>query len=94
MDLIDEKRIYNGLTAREAGDNVIQGPFLHKLHAARYAYHKQIKHKYMVLSVLPPEDGAEMYRRSMLNYDRLIEDAAGGSLTEADEADMAKGFAP
>lgn len=63
-----------------------------QLHAARYAYHKQIVHKYKMLVVLPPDEAKERYRKSMENYDQLIDEAAQGHLTEADEADMAKGF--
>ncbi len=63
-----------------------------KLHAARYAYHKQIKHKYTVLMVMPIEEAREHYRLAMENYDGIIEDAANGHLTEANEADMAKGL--
>ena len=64
----------------------------HQLHAARYAYHKQIKHKYTMLQVLPPEQAREMYRLAMLNYDELIKEAVNGHMTEANELDMEKGI--
>ena len=62
-----------------------------QLHAARYAYHKQVKHKYTMLQVLPPEQAKEMYRLAMLNYDELIKEAVNGHMTEANELDMEKG---
>jgi hypothetical protein len=64
-----------------------------QLHMARYAYHKQTLHKYKVLHVMPPDQAAEMYRLTMLNYDALIEGAGGDYPTEAaNEAEMEKGF--
>ena len=62
-----------------------------QLHTARYSYHCQIKHKYLVMSVLPPEQAAEMYRLAMENYDSLIAEAVNGHLTEANRAEMDKG---
>lgn len=67
----------------------------HQLHAARYAYHKQVSKRYgdMTTSgLMTVEEARERYRLAMLNYDGIIEVAADGHLTEADEADMAKGF--
>lgn len=67
----------------------------HQLHAARYAFHKvrcKVYGDAVEDGVMPVEQGREMYRRAMENYDELIKSAAGGALTEADEADMAKGF--
>lgn len=65
--------------------------FKAKLHTARYCYHCQIKHKYLVMSVLPHEQAAEQYRLAMENYDSLIAEAVNGHLTEANELEMAKG---
>lgn len=67
----------------------------HQLHAARYAFHKVRAKGYgdaVLAGVMPIEQAREMYRLAMENYDQLIKDAANGHFTEADEADMAKGF--
>lgn len=66
--------------------------FKRQLHTARYAYHKQILHKYKVMTVCTPEEGAEAYRLAMENYDKLIEEAVSGHCHEANEAHMLKGF--
>ena len=63
-----------------------------QLHTARYAYHCQIKHKYLVMSVLPPEQAAEQYRLAIENYDNLIAEAVNGHLTEANQTEMDKGI--
>jgi hypothetical protein len=67
----------------------------HQLHAARYAFHK-VRCKVYVDAVaagqMTVEQGREMYRLAMLNYDELIKSSANGSVTEADEADMKAGF--
>ena len=65
---------------------------INQLHAGRFAYHKQIKHKYRVLQVLPPDQAKEMYRLAMLNYDELIKEAVNGHMTDANELDMEKGI--
>jgi len=67
----------------------------HKLHMARYAFHmvKLTRYAEMVQSgLMPMAEGAEHYRRSMENYDKLIAEDGDGHLTEADQASMDKGF--
>jgi hypothetical protein len=66
-----------------------------QISAGRYAYHKQIVKRYgdlVRLGQMPMEQGAEMYRLAMENYDGIIKAAANGHMTEANEADMERGF--
>lgn len=69
--------------------------FEHRLHAARYAFHKvrcKVYGDAVEMGQMTAEQGREMYRLAMLNYDELIKSSASGSVTDADDADMAKGF--
>ncbi len=66
-----------------------------QLHAARYAFHKVTCKRYgdmAVAAILSLDEARERYRLAMVNYDGIIEVAANGHLTEADEADMGRGF--
>lgn len=67
----------------------------HQLHAARYCYHKQIAKRYgdaVSSGLMSTEEGRERYRAAMANYDGIITESANGHLTEANGADMEKGF--
>jgi len=74
---------------------MVKDPRDHKLHAARYTFHKVTAKRYgdqVASGMMALDEAAEMYRLAMANYDEIIEAAAGGALTDADEADMQKGF--
>lgn len=67
----------------------------HQLHAARYAFHKVRCKMYgdaVRQNLMGVEEARERYRLAMLNYDELIKSSANGSVTDADQADMDKGF--
>jgi hypothetical protein len=69
--------------------------YVHQLHAARYAFHKVRCKMYsdaIQQGLLPLEEGRLRYKLAMQNYDELIKSSANGSVTEADQADMDKGF--
>tara|TARA_Y100000310_G_scaffold166228_1_gene165929 strand:- start:2626 stop:2931 length:306 start_codon:yes stop_codon:yes gene_type:complete len=68
---------------------------VHQLHAARYAFHKVRCKQYgdaVQQGLLPVEEARLRYKLAMQNYDELILSSANGSVTEADQADMDKGF--
>ena len=58
-----------------------------QLHMARYAFHKVACARYQHLP-----DGPQRYALAMTNYDELVEGAKDGAHTDANEADMQKGF--
>jgi hypothetical protein len=66
-----------------------------QLHMARYAFHKVRVKVYMdaiQIGLMGVEEARHHYQLAMINYDSLIAKAVGGTMTEADEADMVKGF--
>ena len=78
-------------------DETITGQQL-QLDAARYTFHKVVKHKYKEEPIVgtqhkrPADVGEIMYRKAMANYDGIIRDAVGGASHDANMKDMAKGF--
>jgi hypothetical protein len=67
----------------------------HQLHAARFAFHKlrcKVYGDAVQQGLLPLEEGRLRYTLAMHNYDELIKSSANGSVTEADQTDMDKGF--
>ena len=67
----------------------------HQTHAARYVFHKVTVKRYgdaVATGIITRDQGEEMYRRAMENYDEIVAAAAGGALTPANEADMEEGF--
>ena len=72
----------------------------YQLHAARYAFHAVVKHKYIDKFAMVPLDehpkaraeAAEMYRKAMENYDGIIANAVSGASHDANQAEMDKGF--
>jgi len=66
-----------------------------QLHAARYAFHAVVKHKYkveMATFTLPDAEFEAKYRKAMENYDGIIANAVSGASHDANQAEMDKGF--
>lgn len=95
IDYLGDGNIVQMPGLRIAGSESLFDGKDHQLHAARYAFHKVVATRYaneVHAGRMPVEQAREMYRLALLNYDELIESSESGSVTDSDEADMAKGF--
>jgi len=77
-----------------ARTRMIDGPD-HQLHAARYYVHKLRAKTYgdaVAIGLMGAEEARHHYALAMINFDTLMETSASGSVTDANQADMDKGF--
>lgn len=81
-----------------SSDDIIEmmGAGVHRMNAARYAYHKVEVHRNAVEVLrgrMDIADARRHYTEAMRVYDGLIEKAGGGAWDEACQREMAKGEA-